>query len=198
MITFVASSSKADFSAKFEENFDMNSIVDCFIFLNMIVAHDNIGRNTFWVLRNVKESKKFIHGLWDLDGTLGRTWNRFEENPNQGWVSGSFRIYQRIIDENPANIHQKIYDRWNEIKDGALAPSNFNQIVEKYAELMISSGARDREVKRWKNKDKNDRPNWGYADVYYDNVDQEIAYMQDWWQKRHTKLNSLINSLQHK
>ncbi|MBO7194949.1 MAG: CotH kinase family protein [Alistipes sp.] len=198
MITFVASSSKADFSAKFEENFDMNSIVDCFIFLNMIVAHDNIGRNTFWVLRNVKESKKFIHGLWDLDGTLGRTWNRFEENPNQGWVSGSFRIYQRIIDENPANIHQKIYDRWNEIKDGALAPSNFNQIVKKYAELMISSGARDREVKRWKNKDKNDRPNWGYADVYYDDVDQEIAYMQDWWQKRHTKLNSLINSLQHK
>ena len=66
-------------------------------------------------------------GLWDLDGTLGRTWNRFTENPEQGWVSGGFRIYERIINENPANIHQKIYDRWNEIKDGPLSPSNFAQ-----------------------------------------------------------------------
>ena len=169
MINFVSGSSKEDFSAKFEENFDINSVVDGFIFLNMIVAEDNVGRNTFWILRNVNESKKFIHGLWDLDGTLGRTWNRYTENPEQGWLVKSFRIYRRIIDENPANIHQKIYDRWNELKDGALAPENFNQVVDYYAKQMIDSGARDREVKRWQSLDRNDRPNWGYADVYFNN-----------------------------
>ena len=198
MIDFVAKSSKEDFSANFEQHLDINSIIDAFIFLNMIVAHDNIGRNTFWVLRNVNESRKFMQGLWDLDGTLGRTWNRFKEDPNQGWVKSGFRIYERIINENPANIHQKIYDRWNEIKDGALAPSNFNKIVDGYAELMIASGARDREVKRWKSLDMNDRENWWYENVYFDNVDQEVAYMKDWWQKRLAKLNSLINELEHK
>ncbi len=198
MITFVGSSSKEDFSAKFEEHLDMNSVVDGFIFLNMIVAHDNIGRNTFWILRNVNESKKFMHGLWDLDGTLGRTWNRYEENPDQGWVSSGFRIYERIISENPANIHQKIYDRWQEIKDGALAPANFNKIVDEYAKIQISSGARYREVERWKATDMNDQPNWGYNYVFYDNLEHEVTYMKDWWQKRHTKVNSLINSLQHK
>lgn len=198
MINFVGKSSKEEFSAKFEEHFDMNSVVDAFIFLNMVVAHDNIGRNTFWILRNVNESKKFMHGLWDLDGTLGRQWHRYTENPNQGWVSSGFRIYERIIDENPANIHQKIYDRWNEIKDTALAPSHFNEIVDNYVHIQDASGARAREVARWKALDINDQPRWGYDRVYYDNLQEEGIYMKDWWQKRHTKLNSLINSLQHK
>ena len=151
--------------------------------------------------------------MWDLDGTLGRNWDRHKETPEQdynsylsGWVVGHgnngsgtrFYFHERIIKENPANIHQKIYDRWNEIKDGALAPSNFNQIVDGYAELMIASGARDREVQRWKALDMQDQPGWGYENVYFDNVDQEAAYMKDWWQKRHAKLNSLINELEHK
>ena len=198
MIDFVAKSSKEEFSANFEQHFDINSIIDAFIFLNMIVAHDNIGRNTFWILRNVNESRKFMHGLWDLDGTLGRTWNRFNEDPNQGWVRGSFRIYQRIIDENPANIHQKIYDRWLELKDGALAPENFNQVVDYYAKQMIDSGARDREVKRWQSLDRADQPRWGYASVYYGDLEGETKYMKEWWAKRLTKVNSLINTLQHK
>ena len=198
MIRFVGSSSKEEFSAKFEQHFDMNSIVDGFIFLNMVVAHDNIGRNTFWILRNVNESKKFMHGLWDLDGTLGRQWHRYTEDPNQGWVASGFRIYERIINENPANIHQKIYDRWNEIKDTTLAPSNFNKIVDNYVHIQDASGARAREVARWKSIDMMDQPNWGYDYVFYDYLDIEANYMKDWWQKRHTKLNSLINSLQHK
>ena len=198
LIDFVAKSSKEDFSAHFEEHLDMNSIVDGFIFLNMIVAHDNIGRNTFWILRDVNESKKFMHGLWDLDGTLGRTWNRFNESPTQGWVYSGFRIYERIIDENPANIHQKIYDRWNELKNGALASENFDQIVDSYAKLMIDSGARDREVNRWMSLDMADRSRWGYADVYYNDVEGEIVYMKDWWAKRLVKMDQLVNTLKHK
>ena len=197
MIDFVAKSSKEEFSANFEQHFDMNSIVDGFIFLNLIVAHDNIGRNTFWILRNVNESKKFMHGLWDLDGTLGRTWHRYTEDPNQGWVSSGFRIYERIISENPANIHQKIYDRWNEIKDNQLSLENFSEKVDGYAKIMIESGARDREVNRWLNADMSDQPHWGYASVYYGDLDDETAYMKEWWGKRLTKLNSLINSLSH-
>jgi hypothetical protein len=138
-----------------------------------------------------------MHGLWDLDGTLGRTWHRYTEDPNQGWVASGFRIYERIINENPANIHQKIYDRWNEIKNGALAPSHFNEIVDNYVQIQDKSGARAREVARWKSIDMSDQPNWGYNYTFYDKLDSEAIYMKDWWQKRHKKLDSLINSLEH-
>ena len=205
LIKFVGSSKKEEFSKDFDKWFDMNSVVDAFIFLNMIVADDNIGRNTFWIIRNVNAEKKFIHGLWDLDGTLGRNWDRHKEDPNQSWVLGHgsnssgtrFRLHERIIDENPAGIHQMIYDRWQEIKDVALAPSNFAKKVEAYAELQIASGARDREVARWKALDISEQPKWHYESVYYDNVNAEIDYMKDWWQKRHKKLDSLINTLKH-
>ena len=197
LIDFVADSSKEDFSAHFEEHLDMNSIVDGFIFLNMIVAHDNIGRNTFWIVRNINESKKFMHGLWDLDGTLGRTWHRYTEDPNQGWVYSGFRIYERIINENPANIHQKIYDRWNELKEGSLSLENFSQKVDGYADLMVKSGARDREVGRWMQLDMADQPYWGYASVYFNDVEYEVMYMKEWWEKRLKKMDSLINSLKH-
>ena len=205
LIKFVSSSNKEEFSAKFEEWFDINSVVDAFIFINMIVADDNIGRNTFWIIRNVNEKKQFIHGLWDLDGSLGRNWDRHKEDPNQSWVLGHgsnssntrFYLHERIINENPANIHQKIYDRWQEIKDGALAPSNFAQKVDAYAELQDASGARAREVARWKSIDMSEQPKWNYESVYYDNVKSEVSYMKEWWQKRHNKLNSLINSLKH-
>ena len=198
LIDFVAGSSKEDFSAHFEEHLDMNSIVDGFIFLNMIVAKDNVGRNTFWIVRNINESKKFMHGLWDLDGTLGRTWHRYTEDPSQGWVCDGFRIYERIINENPANIHQKIYDRWNELKVGSLSLENFSQKVDGYANLMIESGARDREVGRWMQLDMNDQPYWGYASVYFNDLEYEVMYMKEWWEKRLKKMDSLINSLTHK
>lgn len=212
VINFVGTSSKEEFSAKFEEVFDVNSVVDAFIFLNMIVADDNIGRNTFWIIRNVKTAPKVIHGLWDLDGTLGRNWDRHKETPEQaynkylsGWVIGHgnngsgnrFHFHERIIQENPANIHKKIYDRWNEIKNGALAPSNFNKIVDAYAEQQLASGAHDREVARWKAIDQEEQPKWNYEKVYYDNIESEIEYMKDWWKKRHNVLNSLINGLEH-
>ena len=211
LIRFVGNSTKSEFSEKFEQWFDTNSVVDAFIFLNMIVADDNIGRNTFWIIRNVNEKKQFMHGLWDLDGSLGRNWDRHKEDPNQswrylsGWVVGhgnndsgtTFNLHERIIKENPANIHQKIYDRWQEIKDGALSTANFAKKIEAYAELQYASGARAREVARWKSIDVSEQPKWNYEAVYYDNLNGEIAYMEDWWQKRHKKLDSLINSLEH-
>ena len=212
VIRFVSESSKEEFSERFEEVFDTNSVVDAFILLNMIVADDNIGRNTFWIIRNVETAPKVMHGVWDLDGSLGRNWDRHEETPEQayssymkGWVIGHgnngggtrFYFHERIISENPANIHQKIYDRWQEVKNGALAPSNFNKIVEDYAELQKASGARDREVARWKTIDQNEQSKWGYEAVYYGNIDSEITYMKNWYSKRHAVLDGLINTLQH-
>ncbi len=210
LITFVASSSKEDFSAKFEEHFDMHSVVDAFIFLNMVVADDNLGKNTYWILRNVNESKKFIHGLWDLNGSLGRNWNRLEENYTQSFLiygdenvnhqKWPFRLYERIISENPANIHQKIYDRWEELKNTAFAQERFDQIVDGYAELQTLSGAHGREVARWLKIDQEDylRLNRLYHNVYYDDIAAEVQFMKTWWAGRLSRLNILIsNGLTH-
>lgn len=191
LIDFVVNSSKEDFSAQFEERIDINNMIDCFLFTNLIVAYDNIGRNTFWGIYDVKKSEKMIPLIWDLDGTLGRTWDRQKEDPNNGWLINSrhhghdYRIYKRIVEENPANIHAKIKSRWNEIKNTALSTENMNKKLEYYGRQQVDSGAERREIERWS----------GSAEYDYSDVMSEVAYIKDWYAKRWAKIDKLVQEL---
>ena len=73
---------------------------------------------------------------WDLDGTLGRTWDAIKLDPEKGLGfdnglilrndAGSkyFRPFERIMNENPNNIKRRIYERLMAIKDNVLSPAN--------------------------------------------------------------------------
>lgn len=207
-IDFVSSkTSKSLFSANFSKRIDENSVIDTFIFLNLILGYDNAGRNTFWIIRNVNESNKMIHGLWDLDGVLGRDWNRVATSATVGWYYGNnptpsgsnyFKLFKRIIDGDVEGLQQKIYDRWVELKDNELAPEKFNALVDGYAEKQISSGARDREIARWRELESADAAagtnGWVHYSGNYGDVEWEVKYMKDWYRDRHKKLDSLMSS----
>ena len=206
-IDFVSKTSDADFSKNFAKRVDENSVIDTFIFLNMILAFDNAGRNTYWIYRNINTDKRMIHGLWDLDGTLGRDWNRVVTNASRGWYydnnSGkNFRLFQRIIDGDVEGLQQKIYDRWMELKDDELAADKFDALVDSYAEKQISSGARDREVARWRALETQDAVTgtngWVHYGGNYGDVEGEIKYMKQWWRDRLKKVDSLMATFNSK
>ena len=204
-IDFVSKSSKSNFSQNFASRVDENSVIDTFIFLNLILGYDNAGRNTFWIFRNVNESKKVMHGLWDLDGVLGRDWNRVIVDANNGWYysnnnnpSGNnyFKLFKRIIDGDVEGLQQKIYDRWVALKDNELAPAKFNALVDYYAEQQITSGARDREVARWREAETKDAATgtngWIHYSGNYGDVEWEVKYMKSWYNDRMKKLDKLM------
>ena len=210
-IDFVSKTSKSEFSAKFAERIDENSVIDTFIFLNLILGYDNAGRNTYWIFRNINESNKVMHGLWDLDGVLGRDWNRVVTSATVGWYYGNsptpggsnyFKLFRRIIDGDVDGLQQKIYDRWVELKDKQLAPAEFNKLVDHYAEMQISSGARDREVARWRELETQDAATgtngWIHYSGNYGDVEGEVHYMKQWYRDRHKKLNSLLSTFNGK
>ena len=204
-IDFVSKTSKTEFSAKFAERIDENSVIDTFIFLNLILGYDNAGRNTFWIFRNVNESKKVMHGLWDLDGVLGRDWNRVSTSATVGWYYGNnptpsgtnyFKLFKRIIDGDVEGLQQKIYDRWVALKDNELAPAKFNALVDYYAEQQITSGARDREIARWREAETKDAATgtdgWIHYSGNYGDVEWEVKYMKSWYNDRMKKLDKLM------
>ncbi len=204
-IDFVSKTSKTEFSAKFAERIDENSVIDTFIFLNLILGYDNAGRNTFWIFRNVNESKKVMHGLWDLDGVLGRDWNRVSTSATVGWYYGNnptpsgtnyFKLFKRIIDGDVEGLQQKIYDRWVALKDNELAPAKFNALVDYYAEQQITSGARDREIARWREAETKDAATgtdgWIHYSDNYGDVEWEVKYMKSWYNDRMKKLDKLM------
>ena len=211
-IDFVSKTDNATFSREFSNRIAENSVIDTFIFLNLVLGYDNAGRNTFWIFRNVNESQKVMHGLWDLDGTLGRDWNRVLVPSNNGWFYGSsntpnvygnqyFKLFKRIIDGNVEGLQQKIYNRWIELKDKQLAPAEFNKLVDYYGELQIASGARDREVKRWKQAETQDAitgtNGWIHYTGNYGDVEGEMNYMKRWYSERIVKLEQLLSTFNH-
>ena len=210
-IDFVSKTSKSNFSQNFASRVDENSVIDTFIFLNLILGYDNAGRNTFWIFRNVNESKKVMHGLWDLDGVLGRDWNRVIVDANNGWYysnnnnpSGNnyFKLFKRIIDGDVEGLQQKIYDRWVALKDNELAPAKFNALVDYYAEQQITSGARDREVARWREAETKDAATgtdgWIHYSGNYGDVEWEVRYMKTWYSDRMKKVDKLISTFNGK
>ena len=200
-IDFVSKTSKSNFSANFSSRVDENSVIDTFIFLNLILGFDNAGRNTFWIFRNINESKKVMHGLWDLDGVLGRDWNRVVTDANRGWYKDNnngaiFWLFKRIIDGDVEGLQQKIYDRWMALKDNELAPAKFNALVDYYAEKQITSGARDREIARWREEETKDAATgtngWIHYSGNYGDVEWEVKYMKSWYNDRMKKLDKLM------
>ena len=200
-IDFVSKTSKSNFSANFSSRVDENSVIDTFIFLNLILGFDNAGRNTFWIFRNINESKKVMHGLWDLDGVLGRDWNRVVTDANRGWYQDNnggaiFWLFKRIIDGDVEGLQQKIYDRWMALKDNELAPAKFNALVDYYAEKQITSGARDREIARWREEETKDAATgtngWIHYSGNYGDVEWEARYMKTWYNDRMKKLDKLM------
>ncbi|MBQ5359029.1 MAG: CotH kinase family protein, partial [Alistipes sp.] len=204
-IDFVSKTSKSNFSANFSSRVDENSVIDTFIFLNLILGYDNAGRNTFWIFRNINESKKVMHGLWDLDGVLGRDWNRVTTSATVGWYYGNnptpsgtnyFKLFKRIIDGDVEGLQQKIYDRWMELKDKQLAPAEFNKLVDYYAEKQITSGARDREIARWREEETKDAATgtngWIHYSGNYGDVEWEVNYMKSWYNDLMKKLDKLM------
>ncbi|MDU1890044.1 MAG: CotH kinase family protein [Dysgonomonas sp.] len=187
LLDFVTKTSKEEFSAQFEERIDIDNMIDCFLFTNLIMGYDNIGRNTFWGIYNIKKSTKMIPLIWDLDGTLGRTWDGNEEDPNSGWMVNNrhngkaYKIYERIINENPAGIHSRIKARWTAIRANILTAEKMNEKLDFYANQQINSGAEKREMVRW---------NTGYK-----NITTEVAYIKNWYAKRLLKIDQLVNDL---
>ncbi|MDR2956134.1 MAG: CotH kinase family protein [Prevotella sp.] len=188
LLRFILESSSQEFSDRFEEMIDINNMVDHFIYTNLFVGYDNIGRNTFWAIYDVKQSTKMIPLIWDLDGTLGRTWDRQQEDPNQSFLvysrhnGYSYRIYKRILNDNPADIKSKIRARWAEIKNGAVSITNMYAKLDYYANQQVNSGADLREIRRWSGS-----PAYDYSDVM-----GEVKYIKEWYAKRWAKMDQMI------
>ena len=168
-----------------------------FIFINLPSAYDNTGRNVFWGIYNVNLTllPKFIIQPWDLDGTLGRTWDAIKLDPEKGLGfdnglilrndAGSkyFRPFERIMNENPNNIKRRIYERLMAVKDNVLSPANLASKVDYYKRQIVESGALERDRQRWT----------GYSMYGYANPEEEAEYIKSWYIARLKYLEIIFN-----
>ncbi len=181
-IQFVSESGDRTFKTNVADYFDLPVLRDYWLLIELCKADDNKAKNILWAIRDMQESQKLTLGVWDLDGTWGRTWNGTTRNAESAFTqegSGN-RIFYRLATLNPNNWNENLAERYAELRSSGIF--NVESIMERfetYAQLFQDSGADKRENSLWKNT-QNVTPEW----------EEEMPYIRQWITDRFLQMDA--------
>jgi len=116
---FVVNSSDDEFIEEVNNHIDIESFMDYYIFLNLISAMDNTGKNIFITRRD--QSSPFSIIPWDMDGAWGISW----DGSKSGYTSIlSNNIFNRLMDTNPDKYVTKLKNRWSYLRSNNFSTQN--------------------------------------------------------------------------
>ncbi len=161
---FVVNSTDEPFKSKLSTRWQTDNLIDYFLFLNLIRATDNRGKNLY--IARYKENEPYIYIPWDLDGTLGYMWagNR-DETTNDILSNG---LYDKLLGLNPGSFQERMKTRWFALRTGVFATSALKNNLTANVQRLTAEGAYSREGRLWPTP----------------NVPDETSYATNWIDKR--------------
>ena len=148
----------AFFRANIANHYDLPVYLDYYLFIELLLASDNHGKNTYLSVYDQTKSIKFTITPWDLDGTWGRRWEGSSDatGPNQNfdnfityWEHGHNNLFLRLKSLNYDNYNNKLINRYRELRDTYFSFDNLMSRFETYFNLFEKSGAGTRERNKW-------------------------------------------------
>ena len=133
-ISHVMNSSDEDFKANFSNYFDLYSMLDYYCFSYLTAHIDGLGKN---MLMATYDGVHWGACLYDMDSIYGADWNGASfksatiKCPEEYQETNSL-LWQRIV----ANFSQELYDRYFELRNGALSLGNIINHVEEIYDLV--------------------------------------------------------------
>ena len=162
---FVMNSSESDFASNIWFEFVEDNFIDYFLFLNLIRATDNTGKNIY--LGKYKADQPFYYIPWDLDGCFGTIWDGTNENITDDILTNSF--INRVINENPNNIFNKIASTWFDYRDDIFSLNSLSNSITNQYKFLQDNKAYEREF-------------LVYSNYSFDN--QSLTNTLDWLENR--------------
>ena len=184
-IDFVVNSSDQVYEQYVEEYFDVPVLIDYYLFVNVLVARDNCGKNMFWACYDKQKDKKLTAGVWDLDCTIGQNYTDDAPHPDDFGPQVDMRSQQmRLIDRllDIPYYTSAAQNRYKELEPTYLNADSLISRFEKYFSLFERGGAAAREELRWS----------GDSDVSGLILDfqGEFEFIKNWIEERFEYLNN--------
>lgn len=185
-VNFVATSRQQEFDNELATRFDYPVLKDYYLFIELLLATDNHGKNMFYFVYDKEGAEGERLGLapWDLDGVLGARWDGSTDltYPDQDfdnflWANehGEHTIYYRLK-HSSLSWADELKARYCELRDNAWNEQSLRRRVTDYAALFAESGADLREAERWPQY----HPDIASAADYTDNwLHERIAFLDD-------------------
>jgi len=158
---FVINSSDTDFNTNVWNHFNQDNYLDYFIFLNLLRATDNTGKNIYIAKYNTNEP--YFHIPWDLDGCFGTIWNGTNENITNDILTNGF--HNRVIQLNPNNYTDFVSNRWSYLRNNILDETTLLNAIENKCLYLLDNKIYERETLAY--------PNYSFNQV-------DLDYILDW------------------
>jgi len=174
LVSLVAYSDDSTFYNSVEALIDIDNSIDIWIFLNAILANDNIGKNMY--IFKYDEHSKLSFAPWDLDLTFGNKNSPYSvDDPDDAILTNN--LYDRLFELNVNNYKNKVKIRWNELYSNGLFESIIFDLQSKINQI-TQSEAGNRENFRW---------------GIETNYNQKFDYINSWLETRFVFFDSYIN-----
>lgn len=178
-INFVVNSSNEEFKKHVHEYFDIPVIIDYYLFVLVLNAIDNEGKNMYWAVYDQTKNKKITPAVWDLDISMGA---RSAEQYNKEFSSPEFNsgdvlyLITRLKNLDVDHFNFKVGTRYAELRKTVFSINNLQKRYEQYYDLLVRSGAAERETMKWSMD----------SDILGEVIDfdSEIDYIKNWITQR--------------
>lgn len=186
-INLVSNSDDNTFISQVGNHFDLPVVRDYWLFIELLFAMDNTGKNMHWAVNDMTKSQCLTPVPWDLDGTFGRSWDghRLSVSPQTNFRSYLHRqgemnlLFERLYKLDVNGWKKQLAKRYRALRRTHFDPERLIQHFTNYFRLLKRSGAAAREHARWNNTNG----------IYLD-FNAEEEYLRKWINQRICALDS--------
>ncbi|MBR5639718.1 MAG: CotH kinase family protein [Muribaculaceae bacterium] len=172
------------FSEHYNECYYVDNLVDYWVMLAAFGLQDMPYKNTFLSTPDINFDHRFMITPWDMDACLGRDWSGLE---SASYTSlnclNRYGPFNRLLFYNIDGFKHKVAQRWFELTESHLSPTNVENHISAIAQRFVESGAWQREYERWKTS---------YKAAIRPNIHPEIQYAINWYRANLSYINDQI------
>jgi hypothetical protein len=177
LIALAAGEDDKDFVKKIEKHLDLDNAIDYFIFVNLLRATDNLGKN-YYLAKNTEEAPYFFVP-WDLDGVLGCIQDAKTLATTNDILSNG--LFDRLLATNPASFRGRLKARWEQLRSDICSDEVLFGRLNKIYNFLDSQRIYERDNLVWP------RVNDAEAD---------FVYTKEWLEKRLKFMDLLFSSFE--
>ena len=176
-IDFVVNSDDDDFYADIYHRVQIDNMVDYFIFINVLNAMDNTGKNIY--VARYKENEPYFFVPWDMDATLGDKYDGTPWPEYTGILSNG--LFDRLLqDKEHGGFCSKVMHRWAALRGTTLSHQHIMYRYQTHVNFLRYSGYYAKEHMAW-------------PDFTFDA--SHVDYVSDWLANRLAWLDGYISLL---
>lgn len=167
LIDFFINENNDNLFENYQEKFEINNAVNYFIFLNLLRAQDNTGKNIF--IARYDSDEPYFYVPWDLNASLGLFWNGNTDDFVHDILSNG--LYERLRnDVRPGGFLDRLEERWMELRNDIITTQSIAAPYYVQFNYLDSNGVYERESLTW-------------SDFEFDG-ENSIDYLEQWLTRR--------------